>query len=297
MPSDLPSLNAVRVFDVAARHLNFSRAADELHVTQSAVSRQVRRLEDQLGQALFERAGPVVRLTGAGEMYRVKVAEALTLLRRGTAELRRAGASPALTVSVLPSFASKWLVPRIFEFEREHPGVDLRLAASYRLVEFATEPDVDAAIRLGRGGWPGVHASRLTALHVFPVCSPGMARRLRRPADILRQRLLTDDSIYDEWPRWFDAVGVDGAAAESRHFADDIMLLQAAIAGQGITLARAVIAQDEIDAGRLVRPFEASILSAFQYHFVCSPERLGEPHIQALHAWLLRALDGRDAHP
>jgi len=290
MPRDLPSLNAIRVFESAARHLNFSRAADELNVTQSAVSRQIKLLEEQLGQPLFRRAGPTLSLTKPGAIYQVKVAEALAVLRRGTAELRRADASPTLTVSVLPTFASKWLVPRLGEFEREQPEVRLRLDPSYGVIDFVTEPDVDVAIRLGRGGWPGVHASRLTALHVFPICSPATARRLRKPADILRQCVLTDDSIYDEWPRWFDAAGVDYQPVETRHFSDDSMLLQAAIAGQGITLTRAIIAQDELDTGRLVRPFDMRILSAFQYHFVCSPERFGEPDIQVFHAWLKRAL-------
>lgn len=290
MPRDLPSLNAIRVFESAARHLNFSRAADELNVTQSAVSRQIKLLEDQLGQPLFRRSGPVLSLTSAGATYHAKVAEALTILRRGTAELRRRDASPGITISVLPSFASKWLVPRLADFEREHPDIRLRLAASYKVIDFATEPDIDVAIRLGRGGWPGVHSSRLTALHVFPVCGPTMARRLHRPADMLRQRLLTDDSLYDEWPRWFDSVGVDYRPTETRHLDDDVMLLQASITGQGITLARTIIAQDELDTGRLVRPFKPSILSAFQYHLVCPPERLGEPNIEALHDWLRRAL-------
>jgi LysR family glycine cleavage system transcriptional activator len=290
MARDLPSLNAIRVFDSAARHLNFSRAAEELSVTQSAVSRQIKLLEDQLNQPLFERAGPVLSLTGAGEVYQVRVAEAMTLLRRATAELHRASQSPALTISILPSFASKWLLPRVADFESRHPGVSLRLAASYKLVDFNTDTDIDVAIRLGRGSWPGVQATRLTAVHVFPVCNPAMARNLRQPADIKHQPVLTDDSNYDEWPRWLKAAGVDADLRDSRHFSDDIMLLQAAIAGLGITLARAIVAQDDLDAGRLVRPFETSILSDFQYYFVCPPERLAEPGIQALITWLQREM-------
>lgn len=290
MARDLPSLNAVRVFDAAARHLNFSRAADELNVTQSAVSRQIKVLEEQLGVALFERAGPVLHLTAAGEIYRERVGEALTVLRRGTAELRQASPTPVVVVSVLPSFASKWLVPRLNDFNRAHPEIELRLAASYRVVDFATEPDIDVAIRLGRGGWAGVDASRLTALHLFPVCSPKLARSLHRPADLLRHRLLTDDSLYDEWPRWFDAVGVDYRPGDTQHLDDDIMLLQAAISGYGIVLARAIMAQDELESGRLVRPFETSILSAFQFHFVCPPDRVDEPKIRTLHDWLRREM-------
>ena len=290
MLRDLPSLNAVRVFESAARHMNFSRAADELSVTQSAVSRQIKVLEEQLGQPLFQRAGPKLSLTSAGENYRLKVAEALTVLRRGTAELRRAKASPALTVSVLPTFAAKWLVPRLTEFEHENPQVSLRLEASYQPIDFSTELDIDVAIRLGRGNWPGVHATRLTALHLFPVCSPSVGRKLRHPKDLRQLILLTDESHYDEWPRWFDAAGAEYRLGESRHFSDDNMLLQAAIAGQGVTLARAMIAQDDLDAGRLVRPFDISILSGFQYYFVCPPDRIAEPNIQAFHTWLQQAM-------
>ena len=291
MPRDLPSLNAIRIFESAARHLNFSRAADELSVTQSAVSRQIKVLEEQLGLQLFQRSGPKLSLTSAGAYYQVKVSEALTLLRRGTAELRQTAASPTLTISVLPTFATKLLVPRIGDFERQNPQVALRLAASYKLVDFATELDIDAAIRLGRGNWPGVHATRLTASHVSPVCSPSLARNLRQPSDILRQRRLIDDAMYDEWGTWFKAAGVNDEIGDTRHIDDDTMLLQAAIEGQGVTLARAIIAQDDLDSGRLVRPFDVSILSYFQYYFVCLPERLAEPDIQAFYVWLRQELN------
>jgi LysR family glycine cleavage system transcriptional activator len=270
--------------------LNFSRAADELSVTQGAVSRQIKVLEEQLGLPLFERAGPKLSLTSAGEYYQGKVSEALTLLRRGTAELRQTTASPRLTVSVLPTFATKLLVPRIGDFERRNPQVSLRLAASYKLIDFATELDIDVAIRLGRGNWPGVHATRLTASHVFPVCNPSVARKLRQPLDILRQRRLVDNSIYDEWGRWFKAAGATDEPGDTRQIDDDNMLLQAAIEGHGVMLARAIIAQDDLDAGRLVRPFDVSVLSSFQYYFVCLPERLEEPDMQAFYVWIRQAL-------
>ena len=289
MPRDLPSLNALRIFEAAARHLNFSHAADELSVTQSAVSRQIKVLEEQLGLALFERAGPKIALTDAGGFYQSKVSEAFDLLRRGTAALRRPSASPILTVSVLPTFATKLLVPRIVDFERDNPDVSLRLAASYKVIDFATEVDIDAAVRLGRGDWPGVHATRLTASSIFPVCSPRLARNIRRPDDISRYRRLIDDSMYDEWGRWFKAAGTEEKPGDTLYI-DDNMLLQAAIDGQGITLARATIAQDELDAGRLVRLFDVSVLSNYQYYFVCRPERFAEPDIQALYQWLRKAV-------
>lgn len=290
MRRDLPSLNAIRIFESAARHLNFSRAGDELSVTQGAVSRQIKVLEQQLGLALFERAGPKLRLTRAGEFYRGKVSEALTLLRRGTAELRQTESSPTLTVSVLPTFATKLLVPRITDFEQLNPQTSLRLAASYKLIDFATDLDIDVAIRLGRGNWAGVHAKRLTASHVSPVCNPSVARQLQRPADIVHQRRLIDNNTYDEWGRWFRAAGADEEPGDTLEIDDDNMMLQAAIEGQGVMLARSIIAQDDLDAGRLVRPFDISILSTFQYYFVCLPERLEEPDIQAFYVWLRNLL-------
>lgn len=290
MPRDLPSLNAIRIFESAARHLNFSRAADDLSVTQGAVSRQIKVLEEQLGLPLFERAGPKLSLTRAGEYYQGKVSEALTLLRRGTAELRQSRSSPTLTVSVLPTFATKLLVPKISDFESRNPRISLRLAASYKLIDFVTDLDIDVAIRLGRGNWPGVHATRLTASHVSPVCNPSVARKLQQPADILRQRRLLDNNTYDEWGRWFDAVGVDDEPGDTRQIDDDNMLLQAAIEGQGVMLARAIIAQDDLDTGRLVQPFDVSVLSTFQYYFVCLPERLEEPDIQAFYVWVRQEL-------
>lgn len=290
---DLPSLNAIRVFESAARHLSFSRAADELAVTQSAVSRQIKLLEDQLGRPLFQRSGPKVRLTAAGALYRGHASEALGILRRATAELHREGTSPTLTISVLPTFASRWLVPRVIEFEALHPGIALRLAAALRPIDFDVEPDIDAAVRLGLGAWPRVHAKRLTALHVFPVCSPAVARQIRRLEDLAQQRLLADDASYDEWPRWFDAAGAPYRSRDVRRYDDDSLLLRAAMEGQGVTLASTLTAGEDLDAGRLVRPFHVSVRSAYQYHFVCPENRLEEPGIRAFSSWLERELAGQ----
>jgi LysR family glycine cleavage system transcriptional activator len=290
---DLPPLNAIRVFESAARHLSFSRAADELAVTQSAVSRQIKVLEDQLGQPLFQRSGPKVSLTAAGVMYRRHAAEALGILRRATAELNRERASPTLTISVLPTFASRWLVPRVIEYEAQHPGIALRLAAASRLIDFDVEPDIDAAVRLGLGAWPGVHAKCLTALDIFPVCSPAVARQLRRPEDLARQRLLADVASFDEWPRWFNACGVPYQSRDVRRYDDDSLLLRAALEGQGVTLASRLTAGEDLDAGRLVIPFDVTVRSAYQYHFVCPENRLEEPGIRAFSSWLERELGGQ----
>ena len=290
MPRDLPPLNALRAFDAAARHLNFTRAADELFVTQGAISRQVRQLEDNLGVSLFVRDGPKVRLTDAGERYRDVVNEGLAVIRRGTIDLRRQTATPTLTVSILPSFATLWLVPRIAEFQAEHPGLELRIASSYDLVDFDRSPDIDVAIRLGKGHWPNVYAERLFYSDVFPVCAPGLLRNsnpFRKPEDILDYPLIYATDAFDEWDRWFEAAGVDDPPPHSGpRYSDQLSLQQAAIEGQGITLARSLLVEPELRAGRLIKPIDFSVRSTFSYYFVCAPGRQDAPQIRLFLDWL-----------
>ena len=287
MPRELPSLNAIRVFDAAARHENFSRAAEELSVTQSAVSRQVQLLEEQLGRQLFERRGPRLVLTETGRSYHAVVEEGLSLIRRGTARLLRTRPNPLLTVSVLPSFAAKWLAPRLRAFEASCPEIELRLALSYRVVDFNDAADVDVAIRYGRGQWPGVHAEAIIQDQIFPVCSPAVAARLRSPEDLRDEQLLLDNPIFDEWGLWADSAGVDLDATRTRALTDDFNIqLQIATEGQGVALARGLLVADDLRAGRLVAPFELAVTGSVQYYFVCPRERLEEARIATLKRWM-----------
>lgn len=288
MARDLPSLNAIRVFEAAARHENFSRAAEELHVTQSAVSRQVQHLEEQLGERLFVRKGPRLKLTASGEAYLEVVQGGLSVIRRGTRRLFRRDPQ-VLTLSVVPSLISQWIVPHIGDLERDQPDISLRLSASYHLVDFALATDIDAAVRYGRGHWPGVDAELILDDVMFPVCSPGVAKRLREPPDLFGQRLFFEDPHWDFWEYWTHAVGLDAASTGGYRLSDDYTVqIQAAVLGHGITLARGLLVADEIRAGRLVCPFKLAVRAPVQYYFVYPSERHRDAPIQAMSDWLRR---------
>ncbi len=290
MSRDLPSLNAVRVFEAAARHQNFTRAAEQLYVTQGAVSRQIKRLEQDLQQLLFHRDGPKLELTHAGERFYKAAEEALGIIRRSTLELQRLSAISTLTISVLPSFAANWLVPRIVEFQREIGNVELRVAAAYEPVDFVRRPDVDVAIRFGTGQWKGVYCECLINEQIFPVCSPGFLERaqgLHQPEDLLRFQLIYSSNGYDHWEQWFKAAQISPPNdLHGPQYSDELLLHQAAIRGQGITLARSLLVADELHSGRLVRLFDISVASRNSYYFVCPSGRETEEKLQKLLHWL-----------
>ncbi|HEX9877284.1 MAG TPA: transcriptional regulator GcvA [Gammaproteobacteria bacterium] len=290
MARDLPSLNAVRMFEVAARELNFTRAAERLHVTQGAVSRQIKQLEAELGQALFRREGRRLVLTDAGEQYRGVVDEALAVIRQGTSRLRDHGRDSKLTLSVLPSFASRWLIPRLQSYQSLHPDLDLWLGTSYDPVDFTRPTEIDAAIRFGRGGWSGTHVEPLVQERVAPVCTPDIGAKLTKPSDVLKFKLLGDKPPWDEWQPWLHSQGIRRAHDAPALSSDFSIILQAAVEGHGVALARDLLVADDLRAGRLVRPFPRGVYSAFNYYFVCSPLRAGEPHIRSFLEWLREAM-------
>ena len=208
----LPQLNALKAFEAAARHESFTRAAEELCVTQGAVSHQVKALEVELGVKLFNRERQRLVITEAGREYLIVLRDALDRIAVGTERLLQRQSSGVLTVSTSPDFAAKWLVNRLGRFAEEHPGIDLRVSATLHHVDFARE-DVDLAVRHGDGNWPGMDVARLSAEHLFPVCSPKLLagrNRLTKPADVLKFPLIHVDDRKD-WARWLEAVGVDGA--------------------------------------------------------------------------------------
>ena len=269
MSRDLPSLNAIRTFEAAARYESFSRAAESLNVTQSAVSRQIQLLEQQLGARLFVRNGPRLALTAVGREYRGIVENALATLRRGTARLFGGSVRPGVTLSTVPSLVSRWLIPRLVQFEKQHPDIALRLCPSLQLTDFSASPDIDVAIRYGKGQWPGVVAKRLAEDVVVPVCSPQVARSLRSPHDLARHSLMVEDPHWDLWGHWFAAAGVDIKPTTTNRLSDDFNVqLQAAALGHGIALGRGLLVADDLRAGRLVCPFPIAVTAPVQYYFV-----------------------------
>ncbi|CAN0623770.1 Glycine cleavage system transcriptional activator [Burkholderia multivorans] len=285
----LPALNAIRAFEAAARHENFSRAADELFVTHGAVSHQVRGLEDALGVKLFVRNGKRLCLTNTGARYAQQVRAALMMLADATRDVRASDRDRRLVISMLSSFAARWVTPRIGSFIERHPEIDVELQSTNGLTDFSRD-DVDLAIRFGFGVYPGLHVEPLLDEVFFPACSPNLhgGKLPQTPADLVHYPLLRSDD--ELWRPWFDAAGLDALTEPKRGvlYQDSSNLLQAAIDGQGIALVRRSLAVHELLAGRLVRLFDIDGPSPWNYFFVCPRSSLDTPRVQAFRTWLLQ---------
>jgi LysR family transcriptional regulator, glycine cleavage system transcriptional activator len=275
----LPPMNALRAFEAAARRSGFQAAGAELNVSANAVGRLVKQLEDWLGIALFRRLPRGVVLTEAGRHYFDRVLGAFDELATATNDLQRRESSKVLTISAMPSFVARWLVPRLGRLTSRHRDLDVRLLAAVPLTDFARE-EVDVAIRLGRGAYEGLRSDLLLREDCFPVCSPELLKRgpkLRRPADLARHVLLHDEwerRIPDQldWARWLVAMDVTGVDAKrGLRFSFSHMTLQAAAAGQGVALASSALIADDLATGRLVRPFGRLAVRGPYGFFIVSP--------------------------
>jgi LysR family glycine cleavage system transcriptional activator len=282
----LPPLAALRVFDAAARHQNFSRAAAELHLTHGAVSHQIKALEQDLGIALFTRRTRGVQLTQEGEMLAAAMRDALDRITRGI-DAMRAAQPGALTISVLPAFATHWLIPRLADFNERHPDIGINIRANQELADFSRD-DVDIAVRYGPGEWSGLHAVKLMDEQIFPVCSPDFAGgRLPCNLSALQQATLLH-SPTQPWDEWFIAQGLPAPAMRrGMAFSESGLLLRAAIDGLGVALARSILVQPELDAGRLVRPVPHTVPSRFGYHVVYPLNREPSQRLLVFRDWLL----------
>jgi len=287
----LPPLNALRAFEAAARNLSFTRAAQEMNVTQAAISHQIKGLEDHLGLPLFRRLNRALMLTEEGQTLFPAVRDAFDGLAEATARLHARESGGTLTVSTLPSFAVKWLVPRMSHFQDRHPGIDLRISAKEYLVDF-TRDGIDVAIRFGRGTWPGVRAEWLADEALTPVCSPGLLPDLRRPEDLTQATLLHEDMLplgtFPTWDTWLEAAGVEGVdASRGPRFSHTHLMLQAAMDGRGVALGQMVFVADDLASGRLVAPFSFLLPSGFSYYVVCAPAAADRPKIRAFREWAM----------
>ena len=297
MTARLPSLNGLRAFEAAARHLSFTLAASELNVTQTAISHQIRRLEEELGIRLFIRKNRALALTPQARDYLPGVRAAFNDLRLATDRLLRKDDDNVLTISTLASLAAKWLLPRLTAFQEAHPGIDVRITTSTGLVDFKGG-DVDAAIRYGRGHWPGLRAEWLMADEVFPVCSPALLtgkRPLRRPEDLRDHVLLHNTNNSDDWRLWLTASGLPADISKQPGITFDLILMtvQAAIDGIGIAMGRTSYVQDDIAKGRLVVPFEIALPADAGFYLV-SPEATADPpKLRAFRNWLTAAAQNK----
>ncbi|MGI9487753.1 MAG: transcriptional regulator GcvA [Geminicoccaceae bacterium] len=289
MADRLPSLNAMRAFEAAARHLSFSRAAAELNVTKAAISHQVKALEDDLGLPLFRRLNRALMLTDAGQTLYPSITEALALMTNAVARVKRQDQSGELVLTMLDSFAAIWLVPRLGRFRKANPEIDVRITTSDESIDFS-RGDVDLAIRYGAGHWPNVHAERLMTEEMFPVCAPSLLEKgppLEKPADLANHTLLQDHP-RDYWRMWLMAVGeTDIDAERGPGYQHSNLVLQAAEQGDGVAIARSVLAADALAAGRLVKLFADTVPAAYAYYLVCPPDHLRRPKVKAFRRWLL----------
>jgi LysR family glycine cleavage system transcriptional activator len=280
----------LRAFEAAARHLSFTRAAAELHVTQTAISHQIRRLEAQLGVRLFARGKRALSLTQEAQSYLPAVRAAFEDLRAATTRLLRPNHGRLLTVSTMASLAAKWLLPRLVGFQEAHPGIEVRISTSSHLVDFRRE-EVDVAIRYGRGRWAGLRAQWLMAEDIFPVCSPTLLKgknALRRPADLAHHTLLHAGVSRDDWQLWLTAAGLPTnlAAKPGLTFDLSLMALQAAIDGLGVALGRTPLVEADIAAGRLVVPFDVKLPAEAGFYVVAPEETADTPKIAVFRDWL-----------
>jgi len=288
MPRKLPPLNALPCFEAAARHLNFSRAADELNVTPGAISRAIKNLEDQLDVPLFERATRSVRLTAVGERYARAVRDALDQLATATVAVTARHSNATLNVSTSDGFAGRWLVPRLYRFHRAHSDIDVRVSTTGRLTNFLGD-GIDIAIRYGGGNYPGLAAEFLTGEEVFPVCSPRLlegARPLRKPQD-LRHHTLIHDSFPIDWATWLASAKVKGVDPYSGlTFDSATFAVESAVQGEGVVLGRTMLVAADLAAGRLIRPFAHALKSVSSFYVVYPPDAIRQRKVKAFRDWL-----------
>ena len=287
-----PPLIAARSFEAAARHKSFLKAAEELHVTPTAVSHQVKRLEDYMGQALFVRLNRAVELTHAGAALALTLQDIFARLDTAL-DPQQYQARSTILVSVLPSLAAKWLAPRLPDFEARHPQWQVRLDVADALADFSSG-QVDVALRYGPGKYPGLHARRWMDARVFPVCSPALLERiaLDAPADLRRHTLIHNEIVSPRghppsWSDWLRAAGVDRIDAERGPlFTNTYMAIEAALAGHGVVLAPAPMVERDLAAGRLVKPLALELDNPYAFWIVSPRRHLQDEKVKTLSAWL-----------
>jgi len=297
MPAKLPPLNALRAFEAGARHLSFTKAAEELHVTQAAVSHQVKALEEHLGYSLFKRLTRKLALTEEGRVLFPVVSEAFTRIAETADDLRDSGDSHTLTVSVTPAFGAKWLVYRLPKFWEKHPDIDLRVHHSIQVCNLRHD-DVDIAVRFGAGKWEGVATEFLLRVDYTPMCSPALlegAHPLKCPDDLRHHTLLHEDD-YDGWTQWLAVAGVTDVNPRRGPVMDDwTVLTQTAIDGGGVALGKPSMLARDLAEGRLVAPFDITMLTDLGYHLVYLPGALEREKVRVFRDFLMEEIAGESA--
>ncbi len=282
----LPPLLSARAFEAAARHLSFHLAADELHVTPSAISHQVKSLETFLDVKLFQRTHQGVALTREGDGYLAELRQAFGIIATATADLRQGKLSGSLVVGATSAFISRWILPRLKRFASAYPDIDLNFNALVAPADFAKQ-QLDVVICMGPKDWTGLRADRITRSPMFPVCSPELAETLKQPAD-LRDRTLLHYDNGEEWGRWLHAARVEGVdLASGPRFNDCNLMLQAAVESHGVGLTFTALADRELRTGQLVKPLAQMFLPEAWYYIVSPEASADRPKVAAFRNWIL----------
>ncbi|MFZ4528355.1 MAG: transcriptional regulator GcvA [Undibacterium curvum] len=283
----LPNFAALRAFEAAARHQNFSKAAEEIHLTHGAVSHQVRALEEELDIELFTRHGKRLVLNAEGERYAAAIRLCLQNLAEATEQLQKRNQQKRLGITSLPSFAARWLSPRLGRFIEHYPDLEVSLQSSNQLADFSRD-SIDIGIRFGLGNYPGLVSEFLMGDYYYPVVSPRYhgGKLPATPAELAASHLLRCEE--EPWEPWFRAAGLDNEEPTSGLvYQDASILARAAVDGQGIALGRHAIVHSDIESGQLVRLFEIEIPSPVSYHLVYQEQSLNKPQVRAFREWLL----------
>jgi len=283
----LPPLNALKAFEAAARTGSFALAAGELNVSPAAVSRLVRLLEERLGISFFERGANKLTLTPAGRAYQLGLTPLFDSMASLTAQISAAPKPGVLTIGIGPTFAVRWLIPRLGDFNKAEPDIDVRITMGGAAADFAE--DWTCGVKLGDGHWPGLISEPLFEADILPVCAPDMAQKLKRPQDLAQATLLRVTHSMQDWPRWLTAAGVDQISAQGPQFGFYGQALQAAVDGVGVAMGIRPYINDDLAAGRLVAPFPKTIPKGVRWYLIYREARRGEREFTAFRTWLMKA--------
>ena len=295
----IPPLNALKAFESAARHASFTRAAEELSISQAAISHQIKALEEWFETPLFTRAPRAVELTPAGRAYAEVLTKAFNLFAEGTRACLQQQSSSILSVSVLGSIASLWLLPRINHFRAARPDIRVRIVSMDHFADFVSD-GVDVEIRYGDGNWPDLHVAKMREEDIFPVCSPSLLKGgipLEKPEDLKKHNLIHDVMVMD-WREWLEHAGLGHLDIDTQvgvEFNRSHLVVNAAIAGYGVALGRGALVESALADGRLVRPFEHSVRSPFAYYVVAPHASKTRRNVRAFALWLLQQCGSAEA--
>jgi len=288
---NIPALKALKAFEASARLMSFTKAANELFVTQAAISHQIKSLEENIGVKLFKRFNRALQLTTEGQVYLLSIMESLEKLEKATRQLSNRNSKGMLNISLLPSFATKWMAKRIWMFQDKFPDIEVSISAFEWLADFKKE-DIDIAIRYGRGNWPDFYCELLFEERVFPICSRSVNRTLGDnpdPSVLLEHSLVHDDFSPEDWDMWFKEAGIEiNSPIKGTRFSHTVMMLESIENGKGFALGRTPLVIDDLKRKILHAPFHISLPSDYAYYFVCPKGTENDPKVLEFKNWLTK---------